>query len=136
MVRCLPFSACHETNMLHFGHHGRGRLPSYRTTIVSQTWQCTKWIGGRSNLKTSSRNPLLDTPCHTSPEGRISYTTGVLPVVGGGGSLSSPSFPPCTDGSSGTLLLGPLFTQDIRRAKVVFTNGSSLHLVSINDTPL
>ena len=80
--------------------------------------------GGRSDLNPSPGTPSMVTTCHAPPKGRIS---GTLPGLGGGKYLSSPPlshYAAPANGLSGTLMLGPLCTQDIGRIGVFCSNGS------------
>ena len=79
---------------------------------------------GRSGLNPSPGTPPLVTPCHEPPKGRISYTSGALPVVGVvGTSKVPPSHHTLADWLSGNLQLGPLCNQERGRTGVVFPNG-------------
>ena len=42
VCQCTPFRARHGTSMLHRGHSGWGRFPSFNITTVSWTCQCHK----------------------------------------------------------------------------------------------
>ena len=125
--------------MLHYGHRVRGRLPSTRTTIVYKMWQFTKWTRTVVQLEALPVHPTTGQAMLCAAQGKDILYIRASTRVGGWGSLQSISFPPCcepTDGSPRNLPLGPLFTQDIRCVGVVFTNGYSLHSLSVVRTPL
>ena len=105
MYRWLQYSASQVTNISYFGQHGRGWFPSSRTTLVSRTWHCKKWIRRAPQITALPGNPLTEHAMLHADQGKeILYIRG---SVGGGGDTSLvPTYHPMLNlvmGHQGTL---------------------------------